>query len=392
MAIVLNTTPPQYTSAHGDILFVAYEATKATDPVTYPNYKYVVDIYITGHSGYQRLKAFPHPDNNRGIFNLRDIVRSYLETTFNPAANALQAQELGEGEFFVTVTAKFGEEVDYVLTTNLTVDSVRVYFNHYNGRLNGSGSTILSGLGNKITTNRPLTSNVYESDTFHFIPYFGETATAKTLNYTLYDANLVSLDSGTSNFTPTAANMQVLNVSPARMAALFGAFPNNADSYTIQIDSGAIYRFKLTCEAKYEVHTLHWLNQYGGFDSFNFTKVSRKSEEIERKSFTKLPYRIDGSGVVGNYNSNKVYHEQKTTFATTFRERLTLNSDLLNDAHYTWLGELVKSPMIYIQQGDYFLPVSITNSNYDYRKVVNDRLTNLVLNVEYGSDLATQYR
>lgn len=387
MAIVLNTTPGTYLSAHGDLIFVPYEATKAADPVTYPNYKYVCDVYVNGVL-IARQKAFPHPDNDRGIFNIGPVVRNYLETTFSPAANVLRAQEMGEGEFFVTVQCKFGEEYNDTLFTNLTVDSARIYFNHYNGRLNGSASTILSSFTNKPLTNRPTRTKILADAGEVLIPYFPTSTTPFNVVFTLDDAT-----TETETVTPTAANnLQQLNVSPGVIDAITALAITDATKYYTVEFNGVTYRFDLVCEAIHEVHTLHFLNQFGGFESYSFTKVSRTTEDIERKTYGKLNYRVDGSGVVSNYNSNKVYHENKPTYATKYNERLTLNSDLLKDAEYTWLSELVRSPLVYIQEGEYFLPVTITNNNYDYRKTVNDKLTNLTITIEYGKDLNTQFR
>jgi hypothetical protein len=71
---------------------------------------------------------------------------------------------------------------------------------------------------------------------------------------------------------------------------------------------------------------------------------------------------------------------------------MVLNSDLLPDAEYIWLEELILSPLAYIQIDDYFYPIKITDNNYEPKKHVNDDLTNLTLNIEFGDRFNTQYR
>ena len=44
MAITIQSNPGTYYSAHGNLIWVVYEATKANDPVIYPDYKYVAEI------------------------------------------------------------------------------------------------------------------------------------------------------------------------------------------------------------------------------------------------------------------------------------------------------------------------------------------------------------
>lgn len=137
---------------------------------------------------------------------------------------------------------------------------------------------------------------------------------------------------------------------------------------------------------------IHFLNQYGGFESRIFSKVSRKTYDITRADFGKLPYTVDGSGAVSYKSDNNVYNENRSTYSVQFNEKLQLNSDLLTDAEYTWLSDLVLSPMIYIEDGGYFFPCVITDTSYEPKRVANDDLTNLTINIEYGTLLNAQYR
>lgn len=391
MALVLNTTPGTFYSAHDPLLFVVNEPVKSIDPVTYPNYKYVCDIFLNG-TIQARQKAFPAPDNKRGVFDIGPIVRAELAAKFNPAANVLRAQELGAGEFFIDVVCKFGEEVAFTLYPNLLTDSTRTYFTHYNGRLNGVAGTALSGVANEILSNRPLVSNVYRNNLNTFIPFISTTTDNISVEVKAYDSNgLASTHAAT--VTPTAANnLQILNISPAVINTLYpGTITDGSLHYTISFNS-QLYRFNLVCEPKYQPYTLHFLNQFGGFDSFDFTKVSRKSEEIERKSFSKLPYTVDSVGVASLYNANKVYNEVNTTYAVEFKEKMVLNSDLLNDDTFEWLSEMFRSNMVYLQEGQYLTPVSITGTSFEHKKRINDKLTNLKIELDFGVSSNTQFR
>ena len=48
--------------------------------------------------------------------------------------------------------------------------------------------------------------------------------------------------------------------------------------------------------------------------------------------------------------------------------------------------------MVYLQDGDYFIPVLIKSNNYEPKKVINDDLTNLTLSIEFGTQLQAQSR
>ena len=143
----------------------------------------------------------------------------------------------------------------------------------------------------------------------------------------------------------------------------------------------------------YDNYVLTFLNKYGAFESVLFNKASKKSLSIEHKSFNKLPYKYDNSNNISWVNNN-IANEQKVVFAKKFTEKIKLHSDNLTDAEYNWLFELVCSPMVYIQKvgESYIRPCVITNSNYDFNRVLQDDLTNLTLDIEFGTTIKTQFR
>jgi hypothetical protein len=53
-------------------------------------------------------------------------------------------------------------------------------------------------------------------------------------------------------------------------------------------------------------------------------------------------------------------------------------------------SDLILSPMVFIEDGGYFFPCVISDSNYEPKKFINDDLTNLTMNVEFGKQLNAQ--
>jgi len=398
MALSLLYNPGDYFSAHGDLIFTLLEDTKPFASSTYPDYKYVCDIYI-GALLVARLKAFPRPDDKIGFFNIGNVVRNYISVNFAPDASSLRAQKVGESNFYVNVICRLGEEYGGVTYSNIIVDPQRTYFSHYNGRLIGQ-DTILSNYLDKVLSIRPYATPVYRGAQFCFIPFLPTDDTTVNLIIKAYSGTSL-VGTTTQPFTPTALStneMQLFNVSPA---AINGASPGFISTYityytvefnTTNITGDSVYRFDITCEAKYDVYTVHFLNRFGGFESKDFNKVSRRRIEVEKKDYGTSTYTIDASGIPKYYNTQKVYRETKSVYAASWTEKMVLNSDLLTDDEYTWLEELILSPLAYIQIGDYFYPIKITDNNYEPRKTVNDDLTNLTLNIEFGDRFNTQYR
>jgi hypothetical protein len=390
MAITITATPASLSSLHDNLIYTV-SSSKTSDPTTYPNYKFIGDVYVT-ISGtptlVARIKKIPHPDTGIGIFNVGQVVRNYVTTVFNPAPNVLKAQELGTEEFFLTVTLKFGESYSTTTTLNVTTDSARVFYNNYNGRLVGSDSS-LTGLSNKVASTRSVNTDVSLTSAYHFVPYFPSSTSAITVTVTA-----VGGGSGfSSTVTPSAANnMQIINVAPVALNAVHSGTINASTQYYTVLIGSQTYRFDVICEPVYTVHTLHFLNKYGGWESKLFNKVSRRTVEITRKDFGKIDYSVDGSGVVSYHNSNGVYNETRSVYAVQFGEVMTLNSDILSDDEYAWLEQLVLSPMVYLQDGSYFFPCIIKASNYEPKKIINDDLTNLTLTIEFGNQLQAQSR
>jgi len=393
-AVVVNNPGTGYAAADTFNFAVGFDGGTGTGEIItistvgnpYTDYKYIADIYVNSVL-VATIKRIPQPDNNMGVFNIGDIVRSYVNEVFNPTAATLRAQQAGPGEWFVSVQVKFGEEFDFTEYHDVTVDTARVYFNHYNGRLLGV-LTNLAAFTDKVVSNRPLANNVNRNDTFCFLSYFPSVGSSFNVVTKAYAGTTLQATT-TTGFTPTAANyLQVFNVAPS----LIGGLNASTTYYTVQINGGSIYTFTLTCESIYTNYTIHFLNKYGGFESRDFSKVSRKAVNIARADFGKLPYTVDASGNVSYQNSNNVLNQTRSVYSSQYKETMTLNTDILTDEEYQWLGELFLSPLVYIQLDGYFVSIAITQNNYEYRKRVNDKLTNIEMQIEYGDQFNAQYR
>jgi hypothetical protein len=396
MSLVINDNPVSYASLHGDLLFTVYNATNVSNT----GYKYVCDIYIDSVL-VARTKAFPNPTHLRGVFNIGPVVRNYITTQLNlTIPTTIQTQQMGSGEFYVDVVCKFGEEYGGTLYTNLVVDSSRRFYNHFNGRLLDT-ETKLSSFVNKCPSNRPyLNSALYTSlftEKFSFLPYFPETTSPYTVWVKTYLSDGTLQNENSDSFTPSGSKvLQILDVSPAGLCSVFeGVIDTDTAYYIVKVgpteETASVYRFDIVCEPKYTARSIHFLNQYGGFESVVFSKISRKNIEVEKKDFKQLPYRVNSSGVVSYYQS-QVLHDTRTVYASKFREKQIFNSDFMSDEGYQWLKELIVSPIVYLEESGYLVPVTIVETSYEEKKVVNDKLTSLSITVEFGEQYNAQYR
>ena len=371
MAIVINSEAGNTSSVNNEMLFVVYEATKANDPTTYPDYSYVCDVYVDS-TLVERLIARPDPTYKRGIFDVSRALQPYCTYGFKLST------DIEDYTARVAYQLKFGEQYDGTLYTNLTVDSSDRYaFKTYAVKPFTSSAVIANGLA----SNMPSVINTHGNPVnVQIIPYFSNVSGVTNLTVTYKDKNGATLNSATfdnSDFTAnTLRQYNVENSDPDTAYALFtGPFS---------------LRVNYQC-SKYPVHTLVWLNPYGGYESQTFGLVSKKVIELSKKDFMQLDYRLNASGEV-SYQANNVFYGGKKGYASNVKVKLNMTSHLLNEDEYTWLADLFISPEVYIYDGSgSFIPVTIGQSNYEYRNYKNSRLTPLQFEVEFGHIYNSQF-
>lgn len=380
--MIFESTPDAYSSVNDPILYVVYDA-HATNPTTYPNYKYVAEIWINGTQVFTG-KYFPNPTTSRGIIDASNVIREYVSAILLPTSTGIVAQQLIEGQWKLSVVVKIREEYGGTIGAVILTDSTRTMFNHYNGRI--YGVTILSNYTNKPLSDRGLIIDMTLNNANYFIPYFA--TTTSTYN--------VVITGGTSTrtkvVTPSAANsMQILNISPAAINSEYaGNFTSSTTFYTVLV-SGITYRVNLQCEGLYDNYVVHFMNKYGGYESMLFNKVSKKYFDLEKKSYKQLPYRISSSGV-SSVGAGITMYQQNTDYAGRVKERLKMNTDWVSDLDYEWLSQLIISPQVWVEEDGKLFPAMISQSNYEFKKHIVDALINVSIDVEFSSSFKTQYQ
>ena len=379
--MTFTSTPAAYSSVNDSLVWVVYDA-HSTNPVTYPNYKYVAECWING-TKIDTSRKFQNPTNNCGEFDFSTAIREYIQVSLAPLSSGVLAKQMAQGEFAIDVVIKIREEYNGTIGAVILTDSTRTFFNHYNART--SELTILSSLAAKPLSTRQVNIEMfYENDNF-FLPYFAPSSAS-------FNVVVTGASTHTKSIVPTQLNsLQLLNISPSAINTEWANTINSAlQSYTVAV-GGTTYICNLVCEPISTNYPIHFLNKYGGFETFNFYKTSRKTYEIERKIWKQPSYRVDGSGVFSIKTGN-IMHEQKSTFGVRFTEKLKVSTNLLNDVDWQFLKQLIVSPLIYVQDGTTLYPVTIEQSNYEEKQIQIDSWENLELELSFGTTYKTQYR
>lgn len=389
MAITIQNAAGNTASVNDELLFVVYEATKASDEATYPDYRYVCDVYVDDVFA-ARLKARPDPIYKMGKFDVSTILRSYV--TYGLKAN--YASDYETYQAIVSYKLKFGEEYGDTLYTNLLVDSdSRDAFKTYAERpfIN---SNVIDSVADGFVTNMPSVVTGYKTDKWFLLSYYHNVTGFNSFTYQFSDGQTNIGAPGTIPVSYVAKEIAQGNFGFVKRVAALGLSTEQQNAITqmqVDCDTGQVITVKYGC-TKYTPITLAWLNQYGAYDSYSFGLVSKKTIELTRKDFAQLNYRLNPSGVV-SYHEDGVFYGSKKGFATNVKVSEKLTSHLLSEQEYQWLAELFASPDVYKYDPDLdkFMPVTISETNYEYRTYKNSKNTPLEFNIQYSDQYNAQY-
>lgn len=160
------------------------------------------------------------------------------------------------------------------------------------------------------------------------------------------------------------------------------------------------YKINLNCPTLkgFEPIRLCWLNQWGAWDYYTFTMKSSKMISTKGSTYQQLEgtwndaaYRIDS------------FRGGKKAFRVNATEKVTMNTDFINEDESSWFEDLINSPEVYILEGfkdetltpntalnKYVTPVRLTTSSYTKKTVANDKIIQYTFEVEKTKTLRTQ--
>jgi len=167
MALSLLTYPGDYSAVTNEMLFVVSEPTKTADPTTYPNYKFVLDVYV-GSDLVGRLKANPDPTNFLGIFDVSRILRYYVPE-YRLKANYSNPTETYDID--VSYHVEVGEEYSDTTYTNLITDSTRTCYKTYSERPYLTTDVVSNKFGTAAFSNMPADLVGFKDDKWTLIPF-----------------------------------------------------------------------------------------------------------------------------------------------------------------------------------------------------------------------------
>lgn len=289
---------------------------------------------------------------------------------------------------------------------------------------------ILNGDTDKFLTNSPTKQYLREND-YHTVGFFsnydtdfvvgGSGATqpsVKYLNIQFYyngstTGSTLQVTCGAANggyrtaSSESSTKLIFGGVGIANLTASGLTIPANWDYYIVYVRNDnsqtisqdySFYKQEEDCKG-FETIRLTWLNKFGVWDYYNFTKKSVRNFNKESVSYEQQS---------GTWNesvfSMKGYKGGTRTFVNKVSEKIQLNTDYITEEEGIWLEELFNSNDVFIleqqstdnaNQGiirKYMTPVIIDSKEHIRKTVANDKLIQYSISVTKSINKNTHKR
>lgn len=437
MSLQIKYLPQQYRTVYNPVEVVLYETVTATRNFT--GFSYLIDVK-DGSTTLSRLKV-PPTTNGYGRFDMSGIMKSYISSDLGQLNSSNLSSVYNNSNSYKNFKLEFGwvhyntgtatysipQTVEFpdvtegtfyeLLTFNGSLPKYRrdvvnfydwQYNNYYQKYTDNSGTR-------KFLTNSPnggeeLNINnqkvMLTDEGYIYALYDQANDPIDQISITEYNSSGITISTTVLNLTGiTSAKHLSFPCSPASLNNVNTSFiatgsqpiiSNSAASYHINLlNSGSLsserFYFNIDTECRFETRRVEFLNSLGGFDYYNFTKMSKHSEEIERKFFQTTANDLETDGTINYSISNR----EKVQYYTKSIPKMKLTSNWIDYNTYNWLLELIESPEVYLLDSYTSpsgsteirrIPVKNIEGNWQEKTSSVDKVFNLEINLEFGID------
>jgi hypothetical protein len=404
MAITITSSPAPYSSMHENLWFVSSSTNSGTT-----NFKFVYDVFING-SQVIRSKVFPAPsaEGSYGVFDAAPIVRSSVTNYFEPSGNSILVGS--NDKIKVDYEVRIGEEVSGVTTTNLASGSYSAYnfvpplfadvffmeSQTYLDLATYYSSLQLENFKDNFLTERDLDNIAIEYGDNFYASYLKITAGTYSAFVEVVNESEAVTSTVSGNITLTG-QFNLFNLEASHINTFAGSTIINANTYgyNFYLKRGStqsrVIKLRQKCYPKFQQYNLEFLNRLGGWETKSFTLVNKRSSDFERTSYRRNDWQLVGGQMKNSDGYNK-FNETTFNYAIQHKDKYRLTSDWVTEQDYAWLAQLVSSPIVYMEVLGAYFPVTISQTNYEYKLESADKLFNFEIEIEVGRYLTSQFR
>jgi len=133
-------------------------------------------------------------------------------------------------------------------------------------------------------------------------------------------------------------------------------------------DYGFAFQYNIAECAQFNTIPVHYINQYGGIDTYLFTMKNRRKASVSRQIY----------GANSDVYGTLTYDKQ---WAGEFTYTYNLNSDWLTDLESELLMEMIRSAQVWLQIDGALVEGIVNTNNYQFYTRRNDRLQQLQVEI-----------
>lgn len=159
------------------------------------------------------------------------------------------------------------------------------------------------------------------------------------------------------------------------------------------------YNYKYIIESancNYTNYRIMFMNQLGGTDFYNFKLDSKNTYNTQKTEFKKT---LDWNYSMSQNGSPR----GRTTLSQKTTHQVTITTDWITEKESIWLRELINSPEVFVLRpvNDFqyiglniytnnYIPIIITETSYQVKTYLRDKLFNLQITFEYANNIRVQ--
>jgi hypothetical protein len=170
---------------------------------------------------------------------------------------------------------------------------------------------------------------------------------------------------------------------------LYITVPQN--SSTIQVydtdDTTLLKTIRVTnqCEPKYTPYKITFLNKYGAFQDLYAFKKSVEETNVKDETFKR-------NTVSNNTSTYQTYEGQKQRYNVNSNSSITLNTGFIKEDMNATIEELFFTENVWIRYEGKTLPVIPSTKSMQYKTVLNDKLINYTIKLDFAFDKINNVR
>ena len=383
MAITITSSPQNFTTASNPVVFEFSSTETAQD-----GFSFLVELTVNGsvHSYHQ---VFPE-SANFGKFDCSAILRTIVFSDLSTSGSYVEIYNNANASYSISVIDKYGtppiEVGSWVSSSTLRV---------MNGSFRHADWIDYDYTNYDVTTfidNDPLFLSLFPRTSQYFCGLtesafvgFISTDTPVAVAVRIYDINGTQTAYDSTGITLPTSNIVLLNGSPQSIIDNTSIVASDFDDcyyYTLNVratgaggfsGNSEFWRIYLDNEcSQYTSRRLHWLNKFGVWESYSFTKYSEESSSVNTFDYQK------NQGVWSSTNSFDYGLVNGSSFSgtKTASDTMTVNTDWIKEEKHNWLmRSLLESPSVYLEitQG-VFEPVRISTKKYTLKQKIKEGL------------------